>query len=350
MAITPSQWSHVLTIPEAFTPSAATSGQTLVVTEGVIAKLSTADQDTFWNAVQNGGGDVRICENPDGTNQLPVEVVSLDNGARTCAIWTRKITYSGTGNLYVFIGKAGETQPPVTDPFGRNAVWVDYAVVYHFSELAAPFIDSTGNGSSIDSVSDVTTNVSAQVGRGVKSGTNPVINAPSPSTQPIDDITISAWVKIEGLAGSGPNALLGIGGGANGAQMYYRNGPDTFSVQTTTSPELRSTFTLADNSNAWAMVHGVSSSTFMGVYANGTLNASRGGTATTGLHDGTIGILSANSGEVIANSPFQNTVLDEARIARTVFSADYIATEYANQSDPATFYGTPAIAATGGGG
>ena len=111
MAITPSQWSHVLTIPESYTPSAATSGQTLVITESVIAKLSAGDQTTFWSNVQNGGGDVRICTDSGGVNQLPVEVVSLDNSAQTCVIWTRKPSYNGTGDLYVFIGKAGETQP-----------------------------------------------------------------------------------------------------------------------------------------------------------------------------------------------------------------------------------------------
>ena len=115
MAITPSQWSHVVTIPESYTPSAATNGQTLVITQSVIAKLSSGDQATFWSAVQNNGGDVRICTAIDGTGQLPVDLVSLDNIAQTCVIWTRKATYDGTGNLYVFVGKPGETQPPVTD-------------------------------------------------------------------------------------------------------------------------------------------------------------------------------------------------------------------------------------------
>ena len=141
MAITPSQWSHVLTIPESYVPSVATNGQTLVITESVIAKLSAPDQSTFWSNVQNGGGDVRICTDSGGVNQLPVEVVGLDSVAETCVIWTRKSTYNGTGDLYVFIGSAGETQPSVTDPFGCNAVWSDFSLIIHEGAT----VDSTGN-------------------------------------------------------------------------------------------------------------------------------------------------------------------------------------------------------------
>ena len=48
-----------------------------------------------------------------------------------------------------------------------------------------------------------------------------------------------------------------------------------------------------------------------------------------------------------ATSPI-NGVIDEVRFRIGLLSQSFIATEYANQSDPAAFYGTPTLATTGG--
>ena len=131
-----------IVIPELYTPAKPTQFQTLVITEAVINQLS--NNADFWNNVSEDGGNIRLCSAGDGTEQLPLDIVSFDKVAKTCVIWTRKPSYNGSGSLYLFFGKAGETQPPVTDPFGRNAVWADYEAVLHLND--AEWTDSTGNG------------------------------------------------------------------------------------------------------------------------------------------------------------------------------------------------------------
>ena len=59
----------------------------------------------------NGGGDLRVCLNSDGTSQLPLEVVSFDTVGETAQLWVRFPTFASGESCWLFYGKAGETQP-----------------------------------------------------------------------------------------------------------------------------------------------------------------------------------------------------------------------------------------------
>lgn len=359
MAITPSQWSHVLTIPESYTPSAATSGQTLVITESVIAKLSAGDQTTFWSNVANGGGDVRICTDSAGTNQLPVEIVSLDNIAETCVIWTRKATYAGTGDLYVFIGKAGETQPVVTDPFGINAVWADYLFVHHLND-ASSLINAQGSADwNVDSVTGVLTTSSespfnhSSVNFDGSSFARIVNNVgiADASTEPR---TVQVWARPANLPNDEMGILVRDVSSNGGFKFYFDNSEtvsgnsDTFILNSdSTSDRVTTTGNNSAVANAWQMIHVANQrDVVQNTYYNGALAGTANGTPMS-TFQGDDQLIGGTSGYI--SSGWQGQ-LAELRIAKAVLSTDYIATEYANQSAPATFYGTPTIATTGGGG
>lgn len=342
MAITPSQWSHVLTIPESYTPSAATSGQTLVITESVIAKLSAPDQSTFWSNVQNGGGDVRICTDSGGINQLPVEIVSLDNAAETCVIWTRKPTYDGAGDLYVFIGKAGETQPPVTDPFGRNAVWSDYAGIYSLSDGTA--IDSSGGN-------DLTTSgapsvVSGKIGNatrfeysadsfnGAFSGLGNTKRTLSLWVNP-DDITKNRYLSTFNGGGKSNLTAMLLGFQSGQFNAFDEGYPTGSAVDTQMS---------ATNSTWQHICYSWDGSRLKG-YLNGSLVVDVADTLNPTTPD-FLSITPASGG----GSNFYTGNLQYFGARNSGIDPNEIATEYANQNDPAAFYGTPTIATTGGDG
>ena len=109
------------------------------------------------NPAQNGGGDLRFSSDSAGTTQLPVEVVSFvtdnDPANGTAEIWVKvaSVSTSADTTIYVWYNTAGtESQPAVTDTYGRNAVWSDYQAVYHLDDdpsgSAPQLLDSTGNG------------------------------------------------------------------------------------------------------------------------------------------------------------------------------------------------------------
>lgn len=336
MAITPSQWSHVLTIPENYTPSAATSGQTLVITESVIAKLSAPDQSAFWSNVQNGGGDVRICESIDGNNQLPIEVVSLDSVAQTCVIWTRKPTYDGTGDLYIFIGKAGETQPPVTDPFGRNAVWQDYEIRLGCEDLSVAE-DSTGKRSYSD-IGSVIRGVQGKFGNAY-SLTDAGLSTSSPDYDFSNGYKISYWGNLADIS---KNGLFFIRmrnefniSRNNGNEVILRHDGDFTFLDA--DAELFQTGSISFYEFKWNPADGVFT-----IRKDGQLlNTQTLSTFPTNRPTATLFIESSTS-----NSDW-NTI--ESLSMSGYKDDNYSATEYANQNDPATFFGAPTLVTTGGG-
>lgn len=356
MAITPSQWSHVLTIPESYTPSAATSGQTLLITESVIAKLSAGDQTTFWSNVQNGGGDVRICTDSGGVNQLPVEIVSLDNSAQTCVIWTRKPSFDGAGNLYLFIGKAGETQPPVTDPFGRNAVWSDYLFVHHLNN-ASSLVNSQGATDwDVTSVTGILTTSSNSPFGGSSTTFNGssfarIVNNVGIADASTDPRTIQVWARPSSLPNDEMGILVRDVNSNGGFKFYFDNSEtasgnsDTFILNSdSTSDRVTTTGNNSAVANTWQMIHVANEQgVVQNAYYNGALVDTASGTPMS-TFQGDDQLIGGTSGYV--SSEWQGE-LAELRIAKLLLSSEYVATEYNNQNDPATFYGTPTLATTG---
>jgi hypothetical protein len=112
---------------------------------GFVALITEANVDsTFFDNVDNGGGDVRVSINSDGTSQLPLEIVLCNTATDKLIAWVRFPTYSTSAReLYVFSRNTGQTQPAVTATYGRNNVWQDQKRVYHLD--GSSFTDSTGS-------------------------------------------------------------------------------------------------------------------------------------------------------------------------------------------------------------
>lgn len=140
--------------------------------------------------LDNGGGDLRISDDVNGTAQLPLHVVEFDKVGNSVQAWV-KIPSAFTGKkIYVWGDNTGDTQPAVTDTYGRNAVWSDYKTVLHLVESGAgvsgEFEDSTGNG------------ITARVARGSSVQTR-VGNPLGSYWQELDGI--DDYITLEGSSG-----------------------------------------------------------------------------------------------------------------------------------------------------
>ena len=131
MAINTADWPYHLRIPVEYVPSEATTGQMLMLTEKVLEKVPQMTQDLFWLNVKNGGGDIRLCENEDGSGQLPIEVTLCDTVSRKLIIWYRTPTFTGAENLYLFYKNPSATTLPLTNDYGQYAAWLDFSFVSH---------------------------------------------------------------------------------------------------------------------------------------------------------------------------------------------------------------------------
>ena len=108
------------------------------------------------NDLKADGGDLRLSSDSAGNTQLPVEIVDgLDY------VWTRVASVQINTLVYVWGNKPAATQPAEGAAFGRDAVWVDFEVNYHFNSSGI-LIDSTGNQNLTQAGSP--TSVTGQVG------------------------------------------------------------------------------------------------------------------------------------------------------------------------------------------
>lgn len=118
-----------------------------------VSHLKAEMIDGGINSALNGGGDIRITSDLEGTLRLPVDVIefvtSPDPDKRRCHLWTLPVMISSTKNteLYVWYNMPGEVQPQDTDPYGRFAVWANEEVVIITENQGENVINRTGKHS-----------------------------------------------------------------------------------------------------------------------------------------------------------------------------------------------------------
>ena len=108
--------------------------------------LNSEVVDTGGYSALATGGDIRFSSDSGGSTQLACEIVNFATHAspssRACEIWVKvpSVSTSVNTDLYVWYNKAGESQPSVSDAYGRNAVWSGFDFLSHDM-----ITDSTGN-------------------------------------------------------------------------------------------------------------------------------------------------------------------------------------------------------------
>lgn len=302
--------------------------------------------DRFWRGVADGGGDIRCYA---GSTELAREVVSCDTSARTGELHIR-CDLSSTVDTTLSIdanGQRADYEP--TDPHGSQAVWSDYAGVWHFSQEpsgAAPqILDSTANGSDGTALGSMAPGalVPGRVGLGLSfDGDNDMISLGSiDSANPLSlsggEVTISAWMQVDPSSRTQFMRILdkSTGGSAAGGYSLWATRDDNlqFSINGNATLVTASASQWPSAGGSWVHVACVSGSSSSGLYVNG--EAVKWATAkpipatTAPLYFG-----GWNNG---GNRCFRGA-LDEIRMAPVVRYAEWIAAEYANQSDPASFY------------
>jgi len=167
----PTGWnqSAELVIQASQVSSALTDFPLLLTADTLPSEMFDADGS---NPAQNGGGDIRFSSDAAGSTQLACEVVSFvtDNNPAngTAQIWVKvpSVSASGDTSVYVWWDTSGtDSQPSVTDTYGRNAVWANYERVYHLEESVSTatghYVDSSGNQ---DGTLNNSTNISTTTG------------------------------------------------------------------------------------------------------------------------------------------------------------------------------------------
>lgn len=306
----------------------------------LLVKPSVLEMGSLTTAQANS---VRFYSDSGLTTELAREVVSADE------IWVKVASVSSSTEIWMdYDGVSSDYA--VTDTYGRNAVWSDYAAVYHMNEdpsgTAPQIIDSTGNGNSGTSSGSMTSGdlVSSQIGNGIHfDTTNDYINVPDSASLDITSaITIQGWISVtEDGDHDFFNKFANATWTAPFVSYYLRfqtratanadkfifaiNGGGTYRQAATANGNL--------DFNTNYLAHGTYDGTTLRVYRDGVEG---GSTSYTGS-------ITASSqplviGNNIRSAAYLDKTLDELRVRGTAVSADWISTEYNNHKDNAAFW------------
>jgi hypothetical protein len=211
--------------------------------------------------------------------------------------------------------------------YGRNAVWSGYAAVYHMADT----VDSTGNGKTL---TDTTvTRDTQKIGDGGDYGTSSRSITGSPISTATTNLSIQMWFNPDTL--SGYRGLFQLGTNVQFV-WCHTNGTALLFTKNNVAEYNPS---IALSTSTWAMIHYVKegdSTNNLKVYKDATAGTSC-----------SVGTIQAATGYSIINQRIESTYgfgsdakYDEIRVRDSALSANWITTEYNNQSDEASFWGT----------
>jgi hypothetical protein len=305
------------------------------------AYIDLADMPpSFWDVVSNGGGDIRCYSDKEKTTELAREVVSCNTSTDTGELHVKIPSLTTTTTIYIDVD-GSRSDYGVTDTYGRNAVWSDYVVVLH---LDNNFTNSAGN--SVTATNTNTTDEAGILGRGRKSDAAGEYITLSHSD--LDDYfasgstgSVSAWYKfrVATPANSNNNHLSGLMmlGTANTNHYPFTDGAGYISIFRKTRVNSITLSGSVTRTN-WHLVTVTTQTGTNGwkFYQNTNLTHQTTGETFSGSD-----IVSGN-GNLVANIQTATRIMDgdidEVRLREDALSANWITTEYNNQSSSLDFW------------
>lgn len=301
---------------------------------------------SFWTDVASDGRDIRITSG-DGSTELPYDLVSIDATAKTGELHFLADSIDSATTTYFFVYFDNPTASAYyeTDPYGSEAVWVDYKAVYHFNDdpraIDNYITDASSNGNDLlVEVAGLATST-GQLGFGLNLiGSTGILRNAGFTWSSGDPLITSGWYKMPAASNE---ALWQWGTAASPNSLEFRpwyqttNGLHYFGVTSgaTYSQSPRDT----TNWLHFTTIGATSTSQDNLVYLNSIevervtqTVANPYNNSATGLQIGREGTTNSLQAQI-----------DELRITTKIRSLAWVEAEYNNQKTPTVFYATSSV-------
>jgi hypothetical protein len=340
-----------------------------------ITETEWADTSNGGKVVQADGGDI-LFTSSNGTTKLDHEIESYDETSGALVAWVEvpTLSYNTDTDIFIYYGNSldGSNQWNITGTWDEGGA-SNYKGVWHLDEEASGtgtadlYQDSTSYSNHLDDTVTAT-GQDGQIngGQAFDDASNDQADIPDPggawnfSDGGLDagtsDFTASAWVNLSSLNGQSFPTILDKGGGSPTSFGYWFNyqvSSDTIDLRVSDG-----TNRFIANSNT-----GIGLATDDWEYVTAVFDREPGtDTAYFYLNGSPVGseassLIAGNSASGSQDFEVGGTGwlggIDEVRMADTVRSADWVATEFNNQSTPSTFFKplgtqeTPVVAPSG---
>lgn len=305
---------------------------------GPVLYVKMADLSAdFWSAVDTSDGTKLRVAIDGSETELAFDVQEFDDVAETGHLWVKwsgTLASTGTQKVRVYPAKAANSSYAATDTYGSQAVWVDYAGVWHMNGTA----DATGNGNSLITEAGSPTLTAGKFGDSYNYDGNDAHRVADNATLDIaNNLTVSLWFNSNSLP-STDNHTHSFKKNAYGGTSHRTNGDhNTFIREGGTRGFIGPSYASAGlSTGTWYMVHQVCSTDTLYQYFDGVSRGTpESWNGTFDQEDDPFYIATNGYG-----GEFVDEKIEEVRIATIFKSEDHASFEYDNQNDPATFWGT----------
>lgn len=313
----------------------------------VLVSVTDTDLKTVGNSgfVQNANGyDIYFYSDAALTTRIPAERERYISTTGEIVFHVKVGTLSHTVDtvIYAAFGDAGISTDPNTDgTYGATSVWdSNFKGVYHLPDgTTLGALDSTSNANNGTLVNTPTAGAGQIDGAAVlASASAQSITLPNLGIGGTGGRSISFWVNP--TSASAINALFSYGGFANDINFSILYNVNTKDIYVSFYNDDWNTSNNACPLSAWTFVEvvfdgGTASSSTVHIYINGIAQTLTYAGAFTAPN-------TTNSAYAIGIQPTLTTrkfdgSIDEVRVSASSRSADWITTEYNNQSSPSTF-------------
>lgn len=301
--------------------------------------------------VSGGGGDF-VFTSSNGTTKLDHEIEKYASSSGELLAWVEVPTLGAITDTAIYVYYGGPSSGATNQ--NKTGVWdSDYKGVWHLPEsgdsTGNDYLDSTTNANNLQGGGGTAANVPTQSSSGLMNGaqnfdgSNDLLNRASTTSLEITgSVTLSAWVNVTD-SGSEQVIIAKPESDTSHTNPYFDYSIHLLRVDAST---LTPRFWTSSSNNGRNCASTVNISTGSWYYIIGVYNGSSMKTYVDGVERCTTDVsgaidnsakklfLGANggSGEVFEN------LMDEVRISGSARSADWITTEYNNQSSSSTFY------------
>jgi hypothetical protein len=311
--------------------------------------LKTADfpsgaVDGGANSIDNGGGNLRAYTSDAKTTQLPLDVVTfVTGGTPEVEVWVKVPTAATSNTIYFEADDTETAQPAVTATYGRNAVWSDTIFHCHCNDTSGSLLDSSGN-EDLAVAGSLTYGATGKIGDAVTGAGSGGLTKTSRTYDFTGGYRFSFWGSLDATQPSYACLIRQNNLDGYDWSIIKDGGSDHVNFETSGSNQIF---------NIWASdVAGQGLSKYDFVYDGSTgIEIFRDGAS---IGTGTSTAITGFTGRIKIFHEFTTYLdidqIDELSFEETDRSANWIATEYANQN-ASTAWGTVGTwAASGGGG
>ena len=276
------------------------------------------------------GYDIIFTSDANGLNKLNFERELYSPSTGQVVYWVQVPNLSHTTDtvIYVFYGNSLVT----ADQSNRSLTWDrNYRATYHLGESKSPYQDSTSNSNATGSF--IPTAVNGKVGKAQQfsAASGQYLSAPNTVISG-NSLMLEGWLNVSSPTGNPVLIDNREQGTLRGGVLYLDTAASNHAAfYINNVANIEGTVNLADG--AWHHLVGTYDGTTMKLYVDGSLVKTGSGGSFAGFMGGTIYL-----GRAAGSSVYTNGSVDEVRVSNVARSADWVATEYSNQNNPASFY------------